>query len=128
MGSYFEHTSRSSPSVRCPQRVLLRAKPPQAACEPSRLILAETSNSLSLCANMTSSINRKYVTYHYAAVVGNYTLTATTTTTAVLRPLYSSACVNININTRHLQLRTGGFCWCKVSLPARPCIRIRLGR
>ena len=31
------------------------------------------------------------------------------TTTTVLRPLYRSTCIS-----RHLQLRTGGFCWCKV--------------
>jgi len=34
----------------------------------------------------------------------------------VLRPLYRSTCVS-----RHLQLRTGGFCWCKVLLPACHC-------
>jgi len=33
--------------------------------------------------------------------------------TTVSWPLYSSTCV-----TWHLQLRTGGFCWCKVLLPA----------
>ena len=38
--------------------------------------------------------------------------------TAVLRPLYTSSCVS-----RHLQLRTGGFCWCKVLLPACLCWR-----
>ena len=32
----------------------------------------------------------------------------------VLRPLYRSTCIS-----RHLQLRTGGFCWCKV-LPQKP--------
>ena len=37
---------------------------------------------------------------------------ATTTTTAVLRQLYRSTCVS-----SHLQLTTGGFCWCKVLLP-----------
>jgi len=36
--------------------------------------------------------------------------------TTVSRPLYRSACVS-----RHLQLRTGGFCWCKVLLSACPC-------
>jgi len=36
--------------------------------------------------------------------------------TAVLRPLCRSTCVS-----RHLQLRTGGFCWCRVLLPACPC-------
>ena len=41
-----------------------------------------------------------------------------TTTATVLRPLYrSTGC------RRHLQLRTGGFCWCKVLLPACPCWR-----
>jgi len=35
-----------------------------------------------------------------------------TTTTTVLRPLYRSTCVS-----RHLQLRTGGSCWCKVLCP-----------
>jgi len=34
------------------------------------------------------------------------------------RPLYMSTCVS-----QHLQLRTGVFCWCKVSLPACPCWR-----
>jgi len=36
--------------------------------------------------------------------------------TTVLRPLCRSACVS-----RHLQLRTGRFCRCKVLLPACPC-------
>ena len=39
-----------------------------------------------------------------------------TTTTTVLQPLYTSTCVS-----RHLQLRTGGFCWCNVLQPACPC-------
>ena len=34
----------------------------------------------------------------------------------VLRPLYRSTSVS-----RHLQLRTGGFWWCKVLQPACPC-------
>jgi len=41
----------------------------------------------------------------------NYKLT-TTTRTAVLWQLYRSTCVS-----SHLQLTTGGFCWCKVLLP-----------
>ena len=36
----------------------------------------------------------------------------------ILWPLYRSTCI-----IRHLQLRTGGFCWCKGFLPARPCWR-----
>ena len=36
-----------------------------------------------------------------------------TTTTTILQPLYRSTCVS-----RHLQSRTGGFCRCKVLLPA----------
>ena len=43
---------------------------------------------------------------------------STTTTTIVLQPLYRSTCLS-----QHLQLRTGGFCWCKVLLPAFPCWR-----
>ena len=39
-----------------------------------------------------------------------------TTTTAILRPLCRSSFVS-----RHLQLTTGGFCWCKVLLTACPC-------
>jgi len=35
-----------------------------------------------------------------------------TTTTTILRTIYRLTCVS-----RHLQLRTGGFCWCKVLLP-----------
>ena len=38
------------------------------------------------------------------------------TTTTILRPLYRSTCIS-----QHLQLRSGGFCWCKVLLPACPC-------
>jgi len=38
------------------------------------------------------------------------------TTTTVLQPVYRSACIS-----QHLQLRTGGFCWCKVLLPSCPC-------
>ena len=40
----------------------------------------------------------------------------TTTTATVLWPLYRSVCVS-----RHLQLRTGGFCWCKVLMSACFC-------
>ena len=36
--------------------------------------------------------------------------------TTVLRPLYRSTCIS-----RHVQLRTGGLCWCKVFLPTFPC-------
>jgi len=47
-----------------------------------------------------------------------------TTTANVLQPLYTPTCV-----IWHVQLRTGGFCWCKVLLPAladgSQCIRIR---
>jgi len=39
-----------------------------------------------------------------------------TTTTIVLWPLYTSTCI-----TWHFQLRTGGFCQCKVLLPTCPC-------
>ena len=45
----------------------------------------------------------------------------TTTTTTHLQPLYRSTSVS-----QHLQLRTGGFSWCKVLLPAcNQRIRIR---
>ena len=40
----------------------------------------------------------------------------TATTSTILRPLYRSTCIS-----RHLQLRTGGYCWCKVLLPGCPC-------
>ena len=43
------------PSVRCLQRVFLRAKPRLRACEPHCLSLAATSSSQLPCANMTSS-------------------------------------------------------------------------
>jgi len=36
-------------------------------------------------------------------------------------PLYRSTCIS-----RHLQLRIGGFCWCKVLLSACPCWRQEL--
>ena len=36
--------------------------------------------------------------------------------TTILQPLYRSTCVR-----RHLQLTAGGFCWCKVLLPACLC-------
>jgi len=44
-----------------------------------------------------------------------------TTTTTVLRPIYKSTCI-----IRHLQLRTGGFCWCKVLLPICPFQHIQI--
>jgi len=44
----------------------LRAKP-KAACEPRCLSQAATSSSLGLCADMTSCMNRKYVSRHCAA-------------------------------------------------------------
>ena len=58
-------TARSSPNCPCLQWVFLHAKA-KAACEPYCLSLVATSSSFSLCANMTSSINWKYVTYHCA--------------------------------------------------------------
>ena len=41
----------------------------------------------------------------------------TTTTTTIWWPLYRSTWVSL-----HLQLRTGGFFWCKVLLPACLCL------
>jgi len=41
-----------------------------------------------------------------------------TATTTTFRSLHTSACVS-----RHRQSRTGGFCRCKVLLPACPCWR-----
>jgi len=38
------------------------------------------------------------------------------TRTTSLWPLYTLTCIS-----QHLQLRTGGFCWSKVLLPACPC-------
>ena len=49
-------------------------------------------------------------------VLRDVSYNTTTTTTSVLWPLYRSTCVR-----QHLLLRTGGFCWCKVLLPAFPC-------
>ena len=49
------------------------------------------------------------------AVVRNIVMTTTTT---VLQVLYRSTCISW-----HFQLRTGGFCWCEVLLPACPCWR-----
>ena len=40
----------------------------------------------------------------------------TASATTVSLPLYRSTCVS-----RHLQLRTGGFCWCNILLPTCPC-------
>ena len=58
-------------------------------------------------------------------VCRRFVLSRHLTTAVVLRPLCRSTCVS-----RHLQLRTGGFCCCKVVLPMCPCdsnqhIRIR---
>ena len=39
-------------------------------------------------------------------------------TTTILRPLYRSTGVS-----RHLHLKTGGFCWCRVLQPTCPCWR-----
>ena len=47
-----------------------------------------------------------------------YVRITTTTITNILWPLYRSRSTCVS---RHLQLRTGGFCWCKVLLPACPC-------
>ena len=65
--SYFKRhvTSRSSPE-RPLSATGIPTRQAEAACEPHCLSLAATSSSLSLCANTTPSINRKYVTYHYA--------------------------------------------------------------
>jgi len=38
------------------------------------------------------------------------TTTTTTTTTTISRPLYRSTCI---MYSQHLQLRTGGFCFCE---------------
>ena len=40
-----------------------------------------------------------------------------TTTTTILGTLYRSTCIRW-----YLQSGTGGFCWCKVLLPACPCL------
>jgi len=48
--------------------------------------------------------------------VSMWYVTTTTTTTTILWPLYRSTCIS-----QHLQLRTGGFCWCNVLLLACPC-------
>jgi len=45
-------------------------------------------------------------------------LRAVTIQPTVSWPLYSSTCAG-----RHLPLRTGEFCWCKVVLPTCPCWR-----
>jgi len=53
--------------------------------------------------------------YGCSHVLCKYT---TTTATTVLRPLYRSTCVSW-----HLQLRTEGFCCCRVLLSVCPCWR-----
>jgi len=45
-----------------------------------------------------------------------YMQQTTITTASVLQPLYRTTCIS-----RHLQLRTGGFCWGKVLPPIYPC-------
>ena len=62
-----------------------------------------------------SAISLTYSMIQQTGPLIHLKITSTTTTT-VLRPLYTS-----NYIGQHLQLRTGGFCWCKVLLPACPC-------
>jgi len=52
-------------------------------------------------------LSRGLVCILYIATQCNSNLLQTTTTTTVLWPLYKPTCVS-----RHLQLRTGGFCLC----------------
>ena len=49
---------------------------------------------------------------------GDHKINVVTITTTVLRPIYRTTCVS-----QHLQLRTGGFCLCKVLLPTCLCWR-----
>jgi len=49
-------------------------------------------------------------------ILSSFTKRSTATTTIFLRPLWSTTCISW-----HFQLRTGGFCWSKVSLPTCPC-------
>jgi len=67
-------------------------------------------NGLLLCSNRDGQASASM------SRLGQCINTATTTTTTILQPLYRKTCIN-----RHLQLRTGGFCWSKVLLPACPC-------
>ena len=62
-----------------------------------------------------SAISLTYSMIQQTGPLIHLKITSTTTTT-VLRPLYTS-----NYIGQHLQLRTGGFCWCKVLLPTCPC-------
>ena len=63
-----------------------------------------------------SFVGRKYLLHVLEFFIFNIRVAFTTSQQPP--PLYRSTCIS-----RHLQLRTGGFCWCKVSLPACPCWR-----
>ena len=67
---------------------------------------------------MITDIASKWPQYAWQITEQHILISGGTTTTTVLRPLYRSTCV-----TWHHLLRTGGFCWCKVLLPACPCWR-----
>jgi len=78
------------------------------------LILLCTSYVKRYTKSLTNSKQKNVLNYHI------HVRHTTRTTTTVLRPLYRSTCVS-----QHLQLRTAGFSWCKVLLPANQRIRIR---
>ena len=87
-----------------------------------------TSASLAPCVSMSCHCQHKK--HHQLQVFVNALIWITslsihnnnkTITTRVLRPLYRTTCISW-----HLQLRTGGFCWCKVLLPAGGNRHIRI--
>jgi len=55
-------------------------------------------------------------TYPFNNITDVFKFKSILTTTTILRPLYRSTSFR-----QHLQLKTGGFCQCKVLPPACPC-------
>ena len=73
------------------------------------------SNGWTVSQSQTASKKMRNVTYKRLICVKGIFQSISSRTT-VLRPLYRTTCIG-----RHRQLRTGGFCWSKVLLPACPC-------
>jgi len=72
---------------------------PVISCQPHSYTVVFETVALSI---VTAALYLLW-TLHTAQFI---TSTTTTTTVVLLRPLYRTTCIS-----RHLQLRTGGFCW-----------------
>jgi len=90
------------------------------------VIIHQMNNDCGMERQVPTSVTSTITTSTEAMVefmVCNYTYLQlkNQTNCPFVRPLYRSSCVS-----RHLQVRTGGFCWCIVLLPTCHCWHVPL--